>query len=101
MTLKKTPQKKILTKLSTQWFQGYSDPEGLKSHLLNSSNVLALQRLLELLDKKEKELARKEIAPETLESPNWPHLQATILGQKQTIQWMKDLLQFVQERKSK
>lgn len=87
--------------LSTQWFQGYRDPEGLKSHLLNSSNVLALQRLLEILEKKEKELSRKEMSPETLNSPNWPNLQATILGQRQTIQWVKDLLSFVQERKSK
>ena len=86
------------SELSIQWFKGYSDKEGLKNHLLNSGNVLALQRLIAVLDDKLKDLERQEMSKEVLFSPNWPNIQANILGQKHSINWVKDLLSFVQTK---
>lgn len=84
------------SRLSTQWFIGVKDKEGLEKHLLNNSNLLTLQRLLAMLDTKLEELEGKQTSQNLFNNTNWAYLQANIVGQKAALAWVKDLLAFVQ-----
>jgi len=88
--------------LNTQWIAGVLDKEGLTAHLQNSSDILALVRLKEILTAKVDELYTKQFATSTYDNPNWVHLQAHLNGQISTLNWIvDDLLSFVNNRTSK
>lgn len=84
--------------LPTKWFEGIKDEEhkkSLESHLRNSYNYVALVKLKEIVNKRIDELSRAEVSKSVYDNPNWSHLQAHNNGQRETLQWMLDLLAFV------
>jgi len=102
MPLPKPQPTKLSNQLNTQWIAGVQDKEGLKAHLLNSGDMVALVRLKELLKDRLEEVQKREISPSAYNSPNWPFLQAHTNGQISTLKWIvEDLLPFVTDRTSK
>jgi hypothetical protein len=74
----------------TQHLNNYEDVEAFKRSLRLSKPVL--ERIIDLLDERDRSLDTTEFALDAFESPSWPYLQAAIVGRRTELREIKKLL---------
>lgn len=75
------------------WYRHLTDPkerEELASTIKNST--IAINRLREIVEEREKALLAEEITPSAFDNPSWAYKEARNIGRRQELQYMKLLL---------
>ena len=85
-----------------EWTKHLSDPEKKQrfvKHVYDAKPVL--DRLYKILEEKENTLDRSEMNMQVYETPNWDYRQAHKNGNRESIAWLKQLINLDQQKENK
>lgn len=83
----------------SKWTQHLSSPqdrEEFRKSLRLSAPIL--ERVVEILDERERSLDTTEFAMDTFDNPSWAYLQASIIGRRSELREIKRLLTLDQRK---
>ena len=83
-----------MKKVPINWVKGIKE-EDKKDYVDSLKSSMALHKLKEMIDEREKEILNSSINVDTFDSPNWDYKQAYTNGQLQDLRWFKRLLDFI------
>lgn len=90
-------QKKPKSSLPTLWVAKASNREAFREHVLRDARNPTLQRLLEIVREKLEEADRRETTLSAYDNPAWAYSQAHNNGLRQGLQFVADLLHFIEK----
>ena len=81
----------------TKHLQEPQDKENFKNEVFGAKRVL--ERLVQILQEKELDLDRSETSILTYNTPNWAERQAHKNGNRESLSWLKKLVDLDQQKK--
>jgi hypothetical protein len=85
-----------------EWTNHLNDPqdkENFQSQVFGAKTVL--NRIKEIIENKEKALDRSELSMDTYSLPNWEHRQAHKNGNRESLKFLKTLVDLDSQREAK